>query len=223
MRALKRGWELNGVSFNKMMLWAAACCCFFGSGEATIPSQSAYDPSVHLSLADVSVDSQTNTQTVILRIKASKTDEYRIGVNIFCGHTNNDLCPVMTVLNYISRRGTTDGLLFHFENDSPLTRDAFIKEVRSTLRLAGVDTKHYSSHSFCIGAATSAAAAVALEDAVIKILARWQSTAYLQYVSRSLTNIKRLCSCHLISVCYHHTPTVNNLPYFCHVCNCITE
>lgn len=184
MRALKRGWELNGVTFNNTMLWAAACCCFFGflrSGEATVPSQSAYDPSVHLSLADVSVDSQTNPQTVILRIKASKTDQYRIGVNIFFGRTNNDLCPVAAVLSYISRRGTTDGPLFHFENGSPLTRDAFVKEVRSALRLAGVDAEHYSGHSFRIGAATSAAAA-GLEDAVIKILGRWQSTAYLQYV-----------------------------------------
>ena len=130
---------------------------FFGSGKTTIPLQSAYDPSVHLSLADMSVDSQTNPHTVILRIKASKTDQYRIGVNISLGRTNNDLCPVVAVLSYISCRGTTDGLLFHFENDSPLTRDAFVKEVLSVLRLAGVNAKHYSSQSFCIGVATSAA------------------------------------------------------------------
>lgn len=171
-RALKRGWEMNGASFNNVMLWAAACCCFFGfpqSGEATIPSQSAYDPSVHLSLADVSLDLQTNPQIVSLRIKTSKTDQFRIGVNICLGRTNNDLCPVAAVLSYISRRGTTDGPLFHFENGSPLTRNAFVKEIRSALRLAGVDAGQYAGHSFRIDAATSAAAA-GLEDAVIKIL-----------------------------------------------------
>lgn len=196
MRALKRGWELNGVSVNNTMLWAAACCCFFGflrSGEATVPSHSAYDPSVHLSLADVSVDSQTNPQTVILRIKASKTDQHRVGVNIFLGRTNNDLCPVAAVLSYISRRGTADGPLFHFQNGSPLTRDAFVKEIRSALRLASVDTEHYSGHSFRIGAATSAAAA-GVEDAVIKILGRWQSTAYLQYVQLSRESLAPISS-----------------------------
>ena len=154
------------------------------------------DPSVHLSLADVSVDSvdsQTNPQTVILRIKASKTDQHRVGVNIFLGRTNNDLCPVATVLSYISRRGTADGPLFHFENGSPLTRDAFVKEIRSALRLTGVDTEHYSGHSFRIGVATSAAAA-GVEDAVIKILGRWQSTAYLQYVQLSRESLAPISS-----------------------------
>ena len=80
MRSLKHFWEAGGVSFNKAMLWAAACACFFGflrSGEATVPCASAYDPAVHLSIADVFIDSGTAPTKVLLKIKASKTDPFR--------------------------------------------------------------------------------------------------------------------------------------------------
>ena len=39
----------------------------------------------------------------------------------------------------------------------------------------------YSGHSFRIGAATTAAA-VGVEDSMIKTLGRWKSAAYLAYV-----------------------------------------
>ena len=58
-----------------ILLWAATCTCYFGflqSREATIPSQSAYDPAVHLSMADVSLDSQTNPKVIAIKIKVSK-------------------------------------------------------------------------------------------------------------------------------------------------------
>ena len=79
MRLLKHAWEAQGPSFNCTMLWAISCTCFFGflrSGEATVPSQGAFDPSVHLSISDVALDSPTSPKTVILRIKASKTDPW---------------------------------------------------------------------------------------------------------------------------------------------------
>ena len=44
------------------MLWAACCTAYFGFlrvGEMTVPSLDAYDPSVHLSLGDVALDSRT--------------------------------------------------------------------------------------------------------------------------------------------------------------------
>ena len=63
------------------------------SGEATIPSLSAYDPDVHLSVADVSLDS-TPLNAVIIRIKASKTDCFQSAISLYLGKTKNDLCPV---------------------------------------------------------------------------------------------------------------------------------
>ena len=49
------------------------------------------------------------------------------------------------------------------------------------LRDHGLDYSNYHGHSFRIGAATSAAAA-GIPDHAIKMLGRWDSSAYLLYV-----------------------------------------
>ena len=54
-------------------------------------------------------------------------------------------------------------------------------KVRDALEKAGVDQSKYCSHSFRIGAATTAAER-GIEDAVIKTLGRWRSQTYLEYV-----------------------------------------
>ena len=59
------------------MLWAAVSMCFFGflrMGEVIVPSGMAFDPSVHLSVADVSVDSHASPMYVAVNIKVSNTD-----------------------------------------------------------------------------------------------------------------------------------------------------
>ena len=91
MGSLKHCWEAGGASFDKAMLWATACAFFFGflqSGETTVPSSSAYDPAVHLPIADVSIDSGTTPTKVLLKIKASKNDPFRKRVTVCLGRTN---------------------------------------------------------------------------------------------------------------------------------------
>ena len=51
-------------------------------GEAAVPSNSSYDPEVHLSAEDVKVDNRENPSFVEVRIKASKTDVFWKGVII---------------------------------------------------------------------------------------------------------------------------------------------
>ena len=65
-----------------------------------------------------------------------------------------------------------------------LLLDAFINldlVVRQLLQGTGVNQAHYSSHSFRIGAATTAAAA-RLPASLIKTLGHWKSSAYESYV-----------------------------------------
>ena len=62
---------------------------FLWSGEITIPNNSNYDPSSHLNSSDTSVDNFAMPSIIQVRIKASKTDPFRQGVNIHLGRTGS--------------------------------------------------------------------------------------------------------------------------------------
>jgi hypothetical protein len=160
------------TQISEIWLGCMQCACFFRflwSGEATVPSSSAYDPAAHLSIADVSIDSGTTLTKVLLKIKASKTDPFRKGVTVCLGRTNRDNCPVAAIISYIATCGLSSGPLFRFEYGTPLTRPRLMRELRAALRSEGIDASKYAGHSFRIGAATTAAA-VGVEDSLIKIL-----------------------------------------------------
>ena len=91
------------------------------------------------------------------------------------------ICPVEALLPYLAVRGSTEGPLFIIEEGSPLTRHCFSTELSSTLHAAGLETTQYNTHSFHIGAAISAKQA-SISDLHIKMLGRWQSSAYETYI-----------------------------------------
>ena len=97
------------------------------------------------------------------------------------GRTGSDLCPVAALLSYLQCRGAAPGPLFLFTSGRSLSRKRFVELVREALARTDVDQRKYCGHSFRIGAATTAAAR-GIEDSVIKMLGRWESVAYLQYV-----------------------------------------
>ena len=181
---LRRHFQQNSTTNDGIMLWAAVTSCFFGcmrAGEMTLSSESAFDPNTHLCFKDVSVDSIDNPKIVKLNIKASKTDPFRKGVEVVLGRTNNALCPVTALLAYLAVRGNGPGFLFLFSDGHPLTKQRFISRVRDALSANGVDSSKYAGHSFRIGAAT-AACAHGLNDSIIQMLGRWQSSAYQLYI-----------------------------------------
>ena len=111
--------------WDNIMLWAACLLCFFGFlrfGEITVP---AFDERAHLSFSDVAVDSTKSPKILRVHIKASKTDPFRVGVDVFVGRTDNDLCPVSAVLVYMSMR---PGPLFRFQDNKPFASwQSFVK------------------------------------------------------------------------------------------------
>ena len=162
------------------MLWAAACMCFFGflrCREIVVPSDSTFNATTHVTVGDVRVDNTSNPQYIQVNIKTSKTDPFRRGVLVYLGSTNGDVCPVAAVLAYIVLRGSAPGLFFRFAVGRPLTRDRFVAAVRTALRHASIDDSKYSGHTFCFGAATTAAQQ-GIPDSLIKTLGRWASSAY---------------------------------------------
>ena len=63
----------------------------------------------------------------------------------------------------------------------PITKSRFVDDFRRMLTNAGFHSRDYSGQSFCIGAA-STAAANGIEDFLIQTLGRWKSSAYLAYI-----------------------------------------
>ena len=116
------------TAYQSIMLWATCCTPFFGFlrvGEMTVPSQEAYDSSVHLSIEDVAVDSKSNPTTIWLTIKHSKTDPFCMRVNLCLGRTKSVVCPIKALLPYLNIQGSTPESLFSFEDGTPLTRIRF--------------------------------------------------------------------------------------------------
>ena len=200
LRAMQRSWSKDPYDYCNIMLWAASTICFFGffrSGEITVPSSSRFDSSCHLTLKDLSVDDPQNPKAICINLKQSKTDPFRKGVQVFIGATNDHLCPVAALMAYLAVRDkdmTTP--LFKFQDNEPMSRDRFVREVRKALREAGMDQSKYAGHSFRSGAAT-VAAACGLEDSLIKALGIWESSAYQIYV--------KLPRQSLVSIAAHQT------------------
>ena len=84
---------------------------FFRSGEIT-KSTSHYDPSIHLSIQDIALDSRHHPSLVQFNLKLSKTDPFRKGVEVVIGHTGDNLCPVTAILAYLAARGGSEGPFF---------------------------------------------------------------------------------------------------------------
>ena len=101
-------WGQKATDPDKIMLWAACTLCFFGffqSGEITAPSEAAFDPSCHMMFSDLVFDDAKKPGLVRVRLKASKTDSFREGVDVSIGMTGDDLCPVAALLAYLAVRG----------------------------------------------------------------------------------------------------------------------
>jgi len=148
--------------YNNIMLWAACCLAFFGflcCSEFTILSQDTFDDAVHLSFEDISVDDWENPKVIATRIKQSKTDPFRKGVTLMLGKTDDMVCPVSSLLAYLAIRGSKHGSLFIMANKHCFTPPLFRTSLLQILKSLGLSTQEYSTHSFCIGAVTSAKAA----------------------------------------------------------------
>ena len=113
--------------------------------------------------------------------QAEQNEPFRNGVTIYLGQTQAVVCPVAAVLAYVAVWPAVPGPLFAFRDGSYLTCDRLVTAVRQALRAARVDTPGFSSHSFRIGAATTAGL-VGIEDSVIKMLGRQESSAYQRYL-----------------------------------------
>ena len=191
--------SLDLSTFDHCMFWAACNLAFFGflrSAKFTVPNLASFSPALHLSIGDISVDSDTNPSCLRVRIKASNTDPFRKGCFVHIGRGRFPLCALQAVLAYLAVRGNSGGPLFFFQDGRPLSRAVLTARLREILAGAGV-AGNISSHSFRIGAAT-VAARNCIPDHLIQALGRWSSNAYQLYIHTPSKTLASL-SLHLVA------------------------
>ena len=169
-----------------MILWAALRFFgFFQAGELTV--NSAFQPSIHMTVDELQADSLVNPTCFKAHINCSKTDPFCMGGDIHVGPGEGSVCHVRTFGDCLALRGSFEGPLFTFNDGHPLTRQQFSSMVQSILHTAGY-TGSYSGHSFRIGAAATAADR-RVADRLIKTLGRWSSDAYQIYIRTPVSSI----------------------------------
>ena len=176
----------QSCNVDHVMLWAAFTLAFFGflrASEFTCNSSS-FDPTVHLCLRDITFISNIESPNhMLVSIKQSKTDPFREGCTLTIARSTTSVCSVMAMRDYLLQcKAAVSGPLFTFTNGKWLSRASLTRELRSTLQGCGLPADHYFTHSFRIGAATTAAAAAGVPPWLIKVLGRWSSDCYERYI-----------------------------------------
>ena len=113
--------------YTRTMLWTACSLCFFGffrASEITVSTKS--DPHRHFAWGDVSVNNVEQPSLLKTHLKFSKCNQFRKGIDIFVGSNNNEICPILACLAYITVQGSSPGPFFCLEDGSPLTKAMFV-------------------------------------------------------------------------------------------------
>ena len=172
LRTLKSQLRSSQMSLlEQRLLWTAFTLSFYGFLRAS--------ECLNLTWSDI----QLYNSYISITLRQSKTDPFRRGQSIHIYVTSTTTCPVQAMHNYSDMLITKQPhhLVFSAGTISPLSRPQLTAILRQLLSQAGLCPSQYASHSFRIGAATTAAA-VGLTPSLIKTLGRWNSNAYMAYV-----------------------------------------
>ncbi|XP_050969662.1 uncharacterized protein LOC127167578 [Labeo rohita] len=164
---------------------------FFGflrCSELTISSK--FDPNTNPTISDLTI---LDNETISFLIKQSKTDQAKRGHVIYIFNLPSPIQPYQSVLEFLRLRNSQAKSphepLFLDEAKKPVTRFWFQKHLKSVLQSSGIPAEKFSSHSFRIGAATSAAQK-GLSKQQIQTLGRWSSEAFQSYIRTNQSHIK---------------------------------
>ncbi len=126
-----------------------------------------------------------NSETISFLVKQSKTDQVKKGHFVYIFNLSSPIQPYQAIHEYLRLRifqaKSPLEPLFLDHTNKPASRAWFQKHLRSVLLSAGISAKKFSSHSFRIGAATSAAQK-GLTKHQIQTLGRWSSEAFQSYI-----------------------------------------
>lgn len=147
-------------------------------------------PKIHPNFSDLSV---LDTETISYFIKQSKTDQSRRGHFIYIFNLQSPIPPHQTLLAYLHYRSLQaklpSDLLFIDDSNSPATRFWLQKHLESILLLSSIPADNFSSHSFHIGASTTATQK-GLSQPQIQALGHWMSEAFKTFIRSDRFHVK---------------------------------
>jgi len=161
--------------------------------ECTSPyaDRGKFTADLHACIGDVEfVPSIEDPQFVQFNVRRSKTDPFREGIVLRVAANGSRTCPVQAMAAYFRTNSSRkrDDPLFSFLGGQSLTRASLQKWMRWGLERAGLNPKHYATHSMRSGGATSLLACPGFDIEHIKTLGRWRSDS----VSRDLRDSEML-------------------------------
>ncbi|XP_016109652.1 uncharacterized protein, partial [Sinocyclocheilus grahami] len=185
---LRRGYHSIHTAHTLDAMFILAFFGFLRCSELTITSS--FNPNTHPTISDLTV---LDDETISYFIKQSKTDQTRKGHFIFIFNLQSPILPYQALLAFIQLKISQSKLpsdpLFTDDSNRPVTRFWFQKHLKSVLLLSGIPADNFSSHSFRIGAATTAAKK-GLSQQQIQALGRWSSEAFKSYIRSDRSHIK---------------------------------
>ena len=163
--------------YSNILIWAICCTAFFGflrCSEFTVPQEHECNPTVHWMWRLTAEETHRSYKFIP---NSQKTDPFRKGVKSSLGRTDNAIYPVGADLAYLAVRGSQPGTLFLTKQNKPLTQQHFCSALTAILIDIGLSPHNFNTHSFRIGAATSAKHAN-ISDTHLKMLDHWRSDIY---------------------------------------------
>ena len=171
------------TSYDAVLFKACFTVAFFGFlriGEFTSISRSAAE--VSLRASDVVVSGRSPRRNLRLFIRSSKTDQLARGCYIVIPEAEGSLlCPVDATVSYLAVRPQSGEAFFCGFDGRQLTRRVFTEVLRKCLSFLNMPASRFASHSFRIGAATSAAMA-GFDASAIQRMGRWATDTHKRYV-----------------------------------------
>ena len=166
--------------YERILFKAAFALTFYGAyclSEVVAPARNS-PGSACLRVRDITMG--RDYMEVFLR--RSKTDQEGKGVtSIIRSIPDRRHCGVRLLRRYLAVRPVAPGPLFIHHDGSCLSKYQFRVVFRAVLHQAGLPAGHFGSHSFRIGAATTASLLGFSEEGIKKV-GRWRSKAYRSYL-----------------------------------------
>lgn len=191
--------HVNLNNYDELVVFTAMVVATFAllrTGEFAVDNKTNYDPIKTLYMSNIRLveDKNGNPSYFVLKLKVSKTDIFRQGVDVTIGHGVGDIDPVNLLLRMIAMRTKMtynrkvfanlrimpNNFLFCLKNGKPLSRYDIKSKLQYFCNKCRLDANRYKGHSFRIGGATSLARR-GFPSYIIQILGRWRSDCYRIY------------------------------------------